>query len=284
MPTRRSLLVMLYHIVQVILIRILDRYIGICVSLNWDRLACLSWRAIPGFHIRPWFCLLLISTLDWQCQQAAVTDPPVACQWRQEAALSGNRVPLLWYCQVVCWLCFLTGQRTEQLQHWSLPGNNKTALHRCCTMSYTCKVCKITVRQANDAMLTQSTCASPCQIVPSANLLCCAQEHFPVCLHQVVGRSTQNPAQTVKLPAHVTGQRGPFHRIRTGQVSLCPLQNVPVLPGWYDLDDLMHTPSVLLSIQPLPPIIKTAILALQHRCFCMNVMSLRDLLELPVQR
>ena len=213
MPTRRSLLILWYHILQVILIRILDRYISICVSLIWNRLGYLSWRAIPGFHIRPWFCLLLMSTLDWQCQHAAVTAPPVACQRRQEATLSGKRLPLRWYRQLVSWLCSLTGQRTEQLQHWLLPGNNKTASHRCCTMSYTCKVCKITVRQANDVMLTQSTCATtPSQIEPSANLLCCTQGHFPACLHQDVLHSTQNPAQTVKLPAHVTGQREPFHR------------------------------------------------------------------------
>ncbi len=161
MPTRRSLLVLLYHILQVLLICILDRYIGICVSLIWNRLACLSWRAIPGLHIRPCFCLLLISTLDWHCQQAVVTDPPVACQRRQEAALSGNRLPLHLYCQVFSWLCSLTGKCTKQLQHWSLSGDNKTASHRLCTTSYICKVCKVSVRQANDVVLTQCTCATP---------------------------------------------------------------------------------------------------------------------------
>ena len=152
MATRRSLL-----------IRILDRYISICVSLSWNRLGYLSWRAIPGFHIRPWFCLLLVSTLDWHCQHAAVTDPPVACQQRREPALSGKRLSRRWYRQLVRWLCSLTDQQTEQLQHWLLPGNNKTASHWCCTMSYTCNVCEITARQArqaNDVMLTQSTCAA----------------------------------------------------------------------------------------------------------------------------
>ncbi len=140
MPTRRSLLVLWYHILQLILIRILDRYIGICVSLIWNRLGYLSWRAIAGFHIRPWFCLLLISILDWQCQYAAVTDPPLACPWRQEPALSGKGLPLRWYCQIVSWLCSLTGQRTEQLQRWFLIRKNKTPWHWCCTMSYNCKL------------------------------------------------------------------------------------------------------------------------------------------------
>ncbi|KAL0040795.1 hypothetical protein WJX79_005673 [Trebouxia sp. C0005] len=36
--------------------------------------------------------------------------------------------------------------------------------------------------------------------------------HFPACLHQDVLQPTQNPAQTVKLPAHVTRQREPSHR------------------------------------------------------------------------
>ncbi len=180
MPTRRSLLVLWYHIIQIILIRILERYyIGICVSLIWNRLGCLSWRAIPELHIRPWFCLLLVSTLDWQCQPAAVTDPPVACQRRQEAALSGTRMPLHRYHQLVSWLCCLTGQRTEQLQHWLLPGNNKTASHRLCTMSYTCKVCKVLVRQANNVVLTQITCATP----PS-------QIDFAICKLALIHRGT----------------------------------------------------------------------------------------------
>ena len=253
MATRRSLLILRYHILQVILIRILDRYISICVSLIWNRLGYLSWRAIPGFHIRPWFCLLLVSTLDWQCQHAAVTDPPVACQQRRESALSGKRLPRCWYRQLVRWLCSLTDQQTEQLQHWLLPGNNKTASHWCCTMSYTCNVCEITAcqaRQANDVMLIKvhAQLLLAKLNLPSSNLPCCTQVHIAASLHQDVLQSTQIPAQTVKLPAHVTGQHEPFHKIRRSQVSLCPLQNVTVLPGWYDLDDVMHAHSVLLSM------------------------------------
>lgn len=91
-PTRRSLLVLWYHILQIILIRTLDRYyIGICV-ISWNRLGCLSWRADSEIHIRPWFCLVLASTLDSQCQPAAVTDSPVACQRRQGGCFKRQKI------------------------------------------------------------------------------------------------------------------------------------------------------------------------------------------------
>ncbi len=52
------------------------------------------------------------------------------------------------------------------------------------------------------------------------------------------------------------GRVNHFTEHEKGQVSLCTPQNV--LPGWYDLDELMHTTSVLLSIQGVQDVLTTA--------------------------
>jgi len=46
------------------------------------------------------------------------------------------------------------------------------------------------------------------------------------------------------------------HFTEYAMVSLCPLQSV--LSGWYDLDDLMHATSVLLSSQGVQSVLTTA--------------------------